>query len=59
MNILEEREEYTFFQATSNAMTPDVMLSDIYEVDLNRFSLLTIYYYDNYLIMIKKYLHKS
>ncbi len=33
MNIVEEREEYTFFQATSDAMTPDVMLSDIYEVD--------------------------
>ncbi len=39
MEILEEREEYTFFQATSDAMTPDVMLSDIYEVDFNHWEI--------------------
>ena len=33
MQIVEEREEYTFFQATNNAMTPDTMISDIYEVE--------------------------
>ena len=32
MTMLEDREEYTFFQATSSAITPDVLLSDIYEV---------------------------
>ena len=36
MEIIEDREEYTFFEATENAMTPDSMLSDIYEVVSNQ-----------------------
>ena len=32
MEIVENKDEYTFFQSTSITMTPDVMLPDIYEV---------------------------
>ena len=32
MEILEGREEYTFYESTNNTITPDKMLSDIYEV---------------------------
>ena len=32
MEILEGRQEYTFYESTNNTLTPDKMLSDIYEV---------------------------
>merc|ERR1719215_1137983 len=31
MEILEGRQEYTFYESTNNTLTPDKMLSDIYE----------------------------